>query len=462
MIAWYHKSEPFYTYSKAFFFYLSRTSSKRFQLFDPTCGKLSTPVFPTGVGQKRNKQGAQEKSQPEDTRLLLPAVDVRVHYHSNIDSESADAADTPSAPWGGDISTDSGNTKSAFESRDSSGADVESLGNHNTSSTRKVVKRAGLYVWVLFQALPQEMVLKPRLLDFIEQALEPISVPDEQDVTDGGTMASGDDSDTEGEIGGSVVSSSMSEYSSFPVDVVVVIRVQPSDIRFSCLPVSRVECMLRLPALDVVFSSNSSPNKSLLQTPSSRFVSRDPSRPRLDQLDSSLNPSTLTFDSGGISFTVCLSRFSFCIFHPYGKQHTGLGRTSSSPSDLEENVEENRPRFRFGPSQTPQALSGKKDSLSLNVEFVKFNLSRRRVGSAGNVTEDRTKTPSPDLLAGTGTGSSTVVKVSGKFLWITGCTLFLVNVTISPLNATVLFNTMKILENRRRFKCLHSHTSQSK
>ncbi|KAJ8336325.1 hypothetical protein SKAU_G00396680 [Synaphobranchus kaupii] len=38
--------------------------------------------------------------------------------------------------------------------------------------------------------------------------------------------------------------------------VVVYVRVQPSQIRFSCLPMSRVECMLKLPSLDLVFSSN--------------------------------------------------------------------------------------------------------------------------------------------------------------------------------------------------------------
>lgn len=88
----------------------------------------------------------------------------------------------------------------------------------------------------------------------------------------------------------SLVSSSTSAYSYFPVDVVVYVRVQvsnlyltehfhsdihsvafiqfyiyqlmmtlcfqPSQIRFSCLPMSRVECMLKLPSLDLVFSSN--------------------------------------------------------------------------------------------------------------------------------------------------------------------------------------------------------------
>ena len=53
----------------------------------------------------------------------------------------------------------------------------------------------------------------------------------------------------------SLVSSSTYAYASFPVDVVVYVRIQPSLIRFTCLPVSRVECLLRLPSVDVVFST---------------------------------------------------------------------------------------------------------------------------------------------------------------------------------------------------------------
>ncbi len=55
--------------------------------------------------------------------------------------------------------------------------------------------------------------------------------------------------------GASLVSTAGGYYSSFPVDVVVYVNVQPSLIRFTCLPVSRVECLLRLPSLDVVLSS---------------------------------------------------------------------------------------------------------------------------------------------------------------------------------------------------------------
>ena len=54
---------------------------------------------------------------------------------------------------------------------------------------------------------------------------------------------------TTGPAGGNYV------YASFPVDVIVYVHMQPSTFRFSCLPVSRVECMLQLPSLDIVFSS---------------------------------------------------------------------------------------------------------------------------------------------------------------------------------------------------------------
>jgi hypothetical protein len=33
---------------------------------------------------------------------------------------------------------------------------------------------------------------------------------------------------------------------SFPVDVIVFLRVEPSIIRFNCLPESRVECLLQV------------------------------------------------------------------------------------------------------------------------------------------------------------------------------------------------------------------------
>lgn len=59
---------------------------------------------------------------------------------------------------------------------------------------------------------------------------------------------------------------------------------------------------------------------------------------------------------GGISVTGCLADFSVYIFHPYGGKKSGPKETQWSPlSDSE-----------------------RKDSLSINVEFVNFHLSRSK------------------------------------------------------------------------------------
>lgn len=59
---------------------------------------------------------------------------------------------------------------------------------------------------------------------------------------------------------------------------------------------------------------------------------------------------------GGLSVTGCLADFSVNMFHPYGGKKSSLKEAQWSPlSDTE-----------------------RKDSLSINVEFVKFHLSRSR------------------------------------------------------------------------------------
>lgn len=53
----------------------------------------------------------------------------------------------------------------------------------------------------------------------------------------------------------SLVSSSAVDYTTFPVDVIVYFLVQPSVIHLTCLPASRVECLLQLPCTELSFSS---------------------------------------------------------------------------------------------------------------------------------------------------------------------------------------------------------------
>lgn len=115
--------------------------------------------------------------------------------------------------------------------------------------------------------------------------------------------------------------------------------MQPSTFRFSCLPVSRVECLLQLPSLDIVFSSKRAEDELLY----SEFGDGA--------------PNTAATAVGGLSVTSCLSDFSVYVFHPYGGKKSTLRESQWSPlSDSE-----------------------RKDSLSVNVEFVKFHLSRSRM-----------------------------------------------------------------------------------
>lgn len=202
-------------------------------------------------------------------------------------------------------------------------------------------------------SIPEETIISPHILEFLEQALEPIPItipdstkPQHHNQTSSSAAAAAASTATSSAENGSGLfqfdgtavagTSASSTAASFPVDVVVYCHVQPSTFRFSCLPVSRVECLLRLPSLHLVFSSKRSEN----------------------------HQSTITAGTtaGGLSVTGCLSDFSLYIFHPYGGGKKTTGSTSSA------NKRES----------ADSAESERKDSLSVNVEFVKFNLSRSR------------------------------------------------------------------------------------
>ncbi|XP_052469363.1 transmembrane protein KIAA1109 homolog isoform X7 [Carassius gibelio] len=325
---------------------------------------------------KRVPTSLQSKSSDiETTVFYIPGVDVKLHYNSKmLKTESPNASRGSSLPR-----TLSKESKLYAKGKASVG-----------------VKMAKLYAWVALQTLPEEMVISPCLLDFLEKALETIpitpvdrnyttlNVP-EEDVGHFDSVEPLEESQV------SLVSSAASPYSSFPVDVVVYVRVQPSQIRFSCLPMSRVECMLKLPSLDLVFSSNRGELEPTAptcppegpQTPSST----PPSVHNANRVPGSKGPSTglgsplgrsrhhssqsdLTgppINSSGLSFTACMSDFSLYVFHPYGagKQKSAVTGLPPGPGPL-------------GADEEASSVTGRKDSLSINLEFVKVSLSRMR------------------------------------------------------------------------------------
>ena len=339
----------------------------------------------------------QNNHTTEDTVLLIPGVNVRVHYQSKTTAERQNKA--------GSYSTSStfATTSDASEAADN----LSSCSNGWKSGS----KSAGLHAWLSIQQLPREMILLPSLLDFFDRALAPITLAFQN--TDGkNDSASSVDGGNETES----MLSSTSDHSSFPVDVVVFINVQPSDIRFSCSPVSKVECLLRIPSLDFVISSTTTPYN---QGKASQTVKKGKNNETKPNIKSSKGGSSdiMEADIGGFCVTVCLSRFSFCIFHPYGKQY---GSTSER-SFLESGLFPGR-RKKRGP--VPQPISGRKDSLSLNVEFIKFNLFRKRIQECSGSTSKNRKSASSET-----SDVNTEVQVSSTRCSFFIC-LFLIELTI--------------------------------
>lgn len=191
-----------------------------------------------------------------------------------------------------------------------------------TTKRNLSTKRASLFAWLTLQSIPEkETILSPHILEFLEQTLEPLP-------TSQFTAPYSNPVNLE------MLEHNYVVYASFPVDVIVYFHMKPSTFRFSCLPVSRVECMLQLPSLDIIFSSKR-------------------------QEDSTKDLKVKA--TGGLSVTGCINDFNVYIFHPYG------GGSSKKATTIKESQ-----------PFSPLTDSERKDSLSICVEFVKFHLTRSR------------------------------------------------------------------------------------
>ena len=147
--------------------------------------------------------------------------------------------------------------------------------------------------------------------------------------------------------------------SSFPVDVIVYFHMQGSVFRFNCAPVGRMECMLCLPSLDLVFSSkrpddDGNEESKFTHQQGARGFSFDGSK--VGDTIGENNSSTSNYSFGGLSVTGCLSDFNLYVFHPFGG-----GRKKPRPEDM---------------VYSPLSSEERKDSLSVNVSVVQFHISR--------------------------------------------------------------------------------------
>ncbi|KAL7044402.1 hypothetical protein ACKWTF_001906 [Chironomus riparius] len=266
---------------------------------------LGNNDYNSPLPSRRNKDKTKFKYNPTSlidlTAFHIPGLDVKLHYQSKTILEEA-------------------SSKNQSHLLDPFGMPIPST----NTSRRLSTKRASLFAWIVLQSIPEETIISPHILEFLEQTLEPL--PTSQ------FMAP-----TSNPVNLEMLEHNYVVYASFPVDVIVYFHMKPSTFRFSCLPISRVECMLQLPSLDIIFSSK-----------------------RQEENTSSDLKESKVKAIGGLSVTGCLADFNVYIFHPYG----GSSKKATA----------NKESQPF----SPLTDSERKDSLSICVEFVKFHITRSR------------------------------------------------------------------------------------
>ncbi|XP_041357043.1 transmembrane protein KIAA1109-like isoform X2 [Gigantopelta aegis] len=337
----------------------------------------------------------------EKTVFYLPGVDVKVHYSSKTGQDAGSGSGSVSdvqekmtikptvsfqePPVHSSLSAPIFN----FFKKVESSTDLDDMLGSGTSMGRKTsMKKANLYACLSLQKLPEEMVISPCLLDFLEQALEPLPLfsqsSNKKESESADLMGSVLNIDLDGLNASHGSLGYPASVGSFPVDVVVLIKVESSVVRFNCLPISRVECLVQVPSLELVFSTKKSDVEGAIKesTPPTKTKMSHRTKERHSsgqgsgggrvRLGSSLSESSgfVTTHSGGLSVTGYMSDFSLYVFHPYGASQRRSGQHTPTAKSSLGSIQEHG-------GNTFLELS-RKDSLSLNVEFIRVNICRSR------------------------------------------------------------------------------------
>ena len=314
----------------------------------------SNTTLKPNISSNRLKHPTHLSGQIADfTVFLIPGLDIKLHYNSKTSVEESTQTGDKSTP----------RPASEQRSEGETGGTGSQQSGH-LSAKKSSSKKATLFAWITLHSIPDETLISPNILDFLEQALEPIPItlPPKTPTSTTAPNVFSEDS--------APVPAQYASYASFPVDVIVYFHVQPTVVRFCCLPVSRVECLLHLPSIDLVFSSKRSEDELQSGQCSPPKLARYGYKSSYDKYASESAGST---SSGGLSVTGCLADFSLYIFHPYGGQKKSTSTMSSANSNSSNDS-----------SESKMSYSDRKDSLSLQVEFVKINISRGRKLSIGD------------------------------------------------------------------------------
>lgn len=90
-------------------------------------------------------------------------------------------------------------------------------------------KKASLFAWMTLQSIPEETIISPHILEFLEQTLEPI--PSKTNFQNGGQTNAMFPLENMESSWAATAASTNYVSASFPVDVIVYFHMQPSTFR---------------------------------------------------------------------------------------------------------------------------------------------------------------------------------------------------------------------------------------
>lgn len=197
--------------------------------------------------QLRRLQGRTRDSGNDRVILLIPALNVQVHYKSIIGQSYQFPSPSSSILL---------STPTAATTTPSVAPNIKVTPSTPVSATQPELpmKRGVLSISVTVASTPEDMTLTPSLLEFVEQVVKPTiaatvdTKPDSSSDSD-----TGDDSEVE-ELGEEGQTAKEDSPISFPVNVTITFHMQPSTIRLSCYPHSRVHCIVCSPNVNFVVS----------------------------------------------------------------------------------------------------------------------------------------------------------------------------------------------------------------
>ena len=194
-------------------------------------GASSLADVPNGVSPARRGSdfGRRTNMTPVCT-LYIPGVNLEIQYESDGSSGGASrnvsAKASPEKGAGAAVSNNGVKSPPRLNLRNANGLASTS---YDSTDGRRPKKKGNLFATCSLESLPAETVLTPQLLDFIEQALEPIPIVNQLLLKAG--LPAKEESDSDNAAPASEPWDVEAAVESFPVDIFVLFTMNSTKIR---------------------------------------------------------------------------------------------------------------------------------------------------------------------------------------------------------------------------------------